>query len=128
MNLEVERSTGKENSMRAIARHAALALSASALIASPAAALANAGRGHLAGTHIVILQKMQFIPSTITIKRGESVTWVWRDGKISHNVTAPGFKSRTQSKGTFTVRFTHSGVFKYHCTIHQNMVGKVIVH
>jgi plastocyanin len=114
--------------MRAIARRAALVLSASALIASPAAALASAGSGHAAGTHTVVIQKMKFNPSTIAIKRGESVTWVWRDGKMSHNVTASSFKSRTQSKGTFTVRFTHSGVFKYHCTIHPFMVGKVIVH
>lgn len=116
--------------MRPTIRRAALALSACALIAAPAATLASAHIGRIAGTHIVILKHMRFNPSTITIKRGESVTWVWRDGKTRHNVTGPGFHSHTQSHGTFTVRFTHSGVVHYICTIHvaEGMVGKVIVH
>lgn len=110
-----------------LATRAALALAAAVTIAAPAAALAT--DGHAARTHTVVLKNLRFNPSTVTIKRGESVTWVWRDGGIKHNVTSKGFHSRTQSHGTFTVRFTHDGTFKYHCTIHvsMGMVGKVIV-
>lgn len=110
-----------------LATRAALALAASVTIAAPAAALATGG--HAARTHTVVLKNLRFNPSTVTIKRGESVTWVWRDGGIKHNVTGHGFHSRTQSHGTFTVRFTHDGTFRYHCTIHvsMGMVGKVIV-
>jgi plastocyanin len=80
-----------------------------------------------ASSHIVVLKGLRFHPSTITIDRGENVTWEWRDGEIQHNVTAPGFHSRTQAHGSFTVRFTHAGTFNYRCTIHEGMVGKVIV-
>jgi plastocyanin len=115
----------------------ALALIACIAIAAPAAALAGAGQtttlasaGQTANSHTVVLQGLRFHPSTITIKRGESVTWVWRDGNIAHNVTGPGFRSRTQLHGSFTVRFTHPGTFNYRCTIHasEGMVGKVVVH
>lgn len=106
---------------------AMLALAASAAVAAPTAALASAG--HAASTHTVILKNLRFTPSTVTIKKGESVTWVWRDGAIKHNVTGPGFHSPTQSHGTFTVRFTHVGTVNYRCTIHamEGMVGKVVV-
>jgi plastocyanin len=116
--------------MRVITRRAVLALSMSAAIATPTTlALASGGVGEAAGTHVVILKHKRFIPSTLTIKRGESVTWVWRDGSTRHNVTGPGFRSRTQSHGTFTVRFGRKGTVHYRCTIHvaEGMVGKVVV-
>jgi plastocyanin len=113
-------------------KRAALMLFACAAIAAPATALASIGdatTSHAAGTHTVVLQGMRFHPSTLTINRGESVTWVWRDGNTEHNVTGPGFHSRTQSHGSFTVRFTHSGTVNYDCTIHaaEGMIGKIIV-
>jgi plastocyanin len=88
------------------------------------------GDAHAAGSHIVVLKGLRYHPSTITINRGESVTWEWRDNGTEHNVTAHGFRSRTQTHGSFSVRFTHAGTFNYHCTIHvsEGMVGKVIVH
>lgn len=114
--------------MKLVNRKRALALIACAAVAAPAAALASAG--HAAGTHTVTLQGLRFHPSTLTIKRGESVTWVWRDGGIDHNVTGSSFHSHTQSHGSYTVRFIHRGTFSYVCTIHValGMKGKVIVH
>lgn len=113
--------------MHLFTKRAAIALLACAAIAAPAAALASPGKA--AGTHTVVLSDLKFHPGTLTIKRGESVTWVWRDGGIAHNVTGPGFHSRTQSHGSFTVRFTHTGTFNYRCTIHmaEGMVGKIVV-
>ena len=110
------------------ARHAALALSACAVIAVPAAALASGG--HAARTHVVTLQGLRFHPATVNVNVGESVTWEWRDGGIEHNVTASHFRSRTQARGSFTVQFNHRGTFSYRCTIHvaEGMVGKVVVH
>jgi plastocyanin len=110
------------------ARHAALALAASVAVAVPAAALASGG--HTAGTHVVTLQGLRFHPATVNVNVGESVTWEWRDGRNEHNVTAGQFRSRTQTHGSFTIRFNHRGTFSYRCTIHaaQGMVGKVVVH
>jgi plastocyanin len=130
--------------MHTIKMRAALAALALLAVGAPAAAvvspLARAGAGDAgaprptepsgargASAHEVVLKGLRFHPNTITIDPGESVTWVWRDGGIDHNVTAPGFHSRTQAHGTFTVRFTHAGTFDYRCTIHEGMVGRVVV-
>jgi len=112
-------------------RRAALAaLAASALLAAallPAIAL---GGARAASTHTVTLHEIRFHPATLTINRGDSVRWLWRDGETEHNVTFHSFHSRTQSSGSYTVRFTHPGTFSYHCTIHvaEGMRGKIIVH
>lgn len=105
---------------------AVAALGAATAVAIPAAALEG---GHVASSHTVTLKDIRFHPGTLTINRGESVTWVWRDGPIEHNVTGSSFKSRTTSKGTFTVQFNHRGTFAYRCTIHvrQGMRGEIIV-
>jgi plastocyanin len=89
-----------------------------------------AGGGHAASGHTVTLSHIRYHPSTLGIKRGDTVTWVWADKGHEHNVTARSFKSRTMTKGSFTVRFTRAGTFNYHCTIHvkEGMVGKIVVH
>ena len=102
----------------------ALAIAAATLI--PAAAF---GRARAASSHTVTLHEFRFHPGTLAIRRGDRVTWVWRDN-VEHNVTFRGFHSRTQEQGSYTVRFTHAGTFNYHCTIHgsEGMVGKILVH
>jgi plastocyanin len=83
-----------------------------------------------AATRTVTLQNIRFHPGTLNIHRGDRVRWLWRDGEIEHNVTFHGFHSRTQSSGSYTVRFTRAGTFNYHCTIHvaEGMRGKIVVH
>jgi len=94
----------------------------------PTAAFGGAGAARAARGHTVILQREAFHPGTLTISRGDSVTWVWRDGGIVHNVIARSFRSRTMTYGSFTERFIHSGTFDYRCTIHPHMTGAIIVH
>jgi plastocyanin len=108
--------------------HALLVLVACGAIAAPTMALAS--RGSAARSHTVTLQNIRFHPGTLNISRGDSITWRWRDGGIEHNVTFSRFHSRTQGRGSYTVRFTHAGTFRYRCTIHgsEGMVGKVVVH
>jgi plastocyanin len=91
---------------------------------------ALAATGHSARGHTVVLKNIRYHPSTLGIKRGDTVTWLWEDKGEEHNVTGRGFKSHTMRKGSFTVRFTKAGTFNYHCTIHvkEGMVGKVVVH
>ncbi len=88
------------------------------------------GGARAASTHIVVLKERRFHPSTLTIHRGDSVEWVWRDGATEHNVTFHGAHSRTMAHGSFTLRFTHTGTFAYRCTIHEaeGMRGKIVVH
>jgi len=104
---------------------AALAVAGAALI--PTAAF---GGARAASSHIVTLKDIAFHPGTVSIKKGESITWEWRDGSTEHNVTFQGFHSKTQSHGSYTVRFDQRGTFNYKCTIHasEGMKGKIVVH
>lgn len=110
---------------RRLGRLAGLALVAAALI--PAAAF---GGARSSAGHSVVLKNIRFHPGVLTIRRGDSVTWLWRDGGEEHNVTFHGFHSRTMARGSYTVRFTRAGTFNYHCTIHEaeGMRGRIIVH
>lgn len=110
-------------------RPAKLALAASSLVAVavavPAIALAGA---HAASGRSVSMKHIRFTPSTVTISRGQTVTWKFDDGSTPHNVISRSFRSSpTKSSGTFMVRFTRTGTFSYVCTIHPGMRGKVIV-
>ena len=92
-------------------------------------ALASGG-AHSAGTHVVTLSHIRYHPGTLRIKRGDIVTWKWTDKGHEHNVTARSFRSKTMTKGSFSVRFTRAGTFNYHCTIHvsEGMRGSIVVH
>jgi plastocyanin len=88
------------------------------------------GGARPASGHTVVLKDIRFNPGALNIRRGDSVTWLWRDGGLEHNVTFAGFHSRTQGFGSYTVKFTRRGTFNYRCTIHValGMRGKIIVH
>jgi plastocyanin len=106
---------------------ALVAIAAVAAVAVPAAA---SGGARTASSHTVTLHEFRFHPASLTIHRGDKVKWVWRD-ETEHNVTFPHrFHSRTQVQGSYTVQFSHSGTFKYECTIHgsEGMRGKIVVH
>ena len=106
-------------------------LLAGLLLADAALAPAAAqGGASAAASHTVILKETRFHPGSLTIRRGDSVTWVWKDGGEEHNVTAHAFHSHTMGHGSFTVHFTRSGTFNYRCTIHESegMRGRIVVH
>ncbi len=87
------------------------------------------GGAHSASTRTVTLSHIRYHPGTLSIKRGDSVRWLWEDKGKEHNVTGKGFKSKTMTKGSFSVRFTKAGTFNYHCTIHveEGMRGSIVV-
>jgi len=104
------------------------ALGASASVASLTPALAAAPpRAHAAATTTVTLKDISFKKSTVKIAKGASVKWVWKDGDTPHNVTFAAKHSKTQKSGSYSLRFARAGTFKYHCTIHPGMDGKVVV-
>jgi plastocyanin len=71
-----------------------------------------------------------FQPKTITIQKGQTVTWKWING--SHTVTfVKGSFDKTLNKRnpTRTRTFKHAGTFKYYCRFHRSlgMKGKIVV-
>jgi plastocyanin len=70
-----------------------------------------------------------FIPQTLRVTVGTTVTWTNNDS-ITHTVTSNTglFESGNMAKGaTFSHTFNQKGTFDYHCTIHPSMTGKIIV-
>ena len=82
-----------------------------------------------------------FMPSSITIHRGDTVQWMWGSGGYyspMHSSTSgtPGHPNGLWDSGllsagdTFTHTFNTAGTFPYYCTVHGqccNMVGTVSV-
>jgi len=78
---------------------------------------------------VVVLRDIAFSPAEITVPAGDTVTWVFDDRGIPHNVVADdkAFESETMDDGRFTHRFGEPGTFGYVCTLHPNMKGTVRV-
>lgn len=77
----------------------------------------------------VIMKNTAYNPATLTIKVGQTVTWVNQD-PMQHDVVANKgeFKSSLlASGGTFSFKFTQAGTYAYYCSIHPNMLGTIIV-
>ena len=71
----------------------------------------------------------KFVPKTITISAGETVTWS-NNGQSPHTVTGATFNSGNLNPGqSFSHTFSAAGTYAYHCQYHQSqgMVGTVIV-
>jgi plastocyanin len=86
------------------------------------------GNGNLS-KNVVHITNYSFQPESITINKGESVTWV-NDDSVTHTVTSDTnlFDSGSISAdGNFTYTFSQSGTFRYHCSIHSSMKGEVVV-
>ena len=96
------------------------------LVAVAATAFAVAAvPAHAGSTKTVAVKNNSFSPSTVSINKGDKVTWKWTQGGVPHNVTpssgAAGSATSSKKGFTFTKTFSKSGTFKYVCTIHSNM-------
>jgi plastocyanin len=68
-----------------------------------------------------------YMPKSITVKAGTTIIWTNNDN-TGHTVTFKAFGSPVLGQGkTWSHSFTAAGTFKYHCTLHPEMTGKVIV-
>ncbi len=82
------------------------------------------------GRNTVVIRDIAFKPSRLFIETGDTVTWVFDDKGIRHDVVADdeSFKSDTQDSGTFRHTFDEPGSFPYKCSIHPSeMKGTVDV-
>ena len=105
-----------------------------ALAASPASAGAPAttdAPATAAAVKVVKLKGFEIRPATVRIGRGGTVEWRFLDRPSPHNVTSRGTKrfrsSPSKQTGTYRVKFRRAGAYRYVCTIHPNMRGRVVV-
>ncbi len=75
----------------------------------------------------VAIEDLAFSPETLAVEAGDTVTWVWKDGAIDHDVSRHDFESEAMSEGTFRHRFDEPGTYDYVCTLHPNMTGTIEV-
>jgi plastocyanin len=70
-----------------------------------------------------------YTPQSITISVGDTVSWIFDDGGMAHDVVADdkSFRSPLMTANGFRHTFTEPGIFTYHCTPHPDMTGTVIV-
>lgn len=82
----------------------------------------------LGATRTVTLRNLAFNPARLTVDRGDTVVWRWRDGATRHNVVSRSFKGASaRSSGTYRFRFGAPGTYRYRCTLHAGMTGTVVV-
>ena len=80
-------------------------------------------------TNSVSIVNMAFSSASLTVSVGSTVTWTNNDN-MTHTVTADdnSFDSGNILVGNkYSKVFSTAGTYTYHCTIHPNMKGTIIV-
>ncbi len=84
-----------------------------------------------AGTRAVVLKDLAFSPKAVSIRRGSTVKFEFMDPATDHNVTSTGSKRfktiPNRTTGTVKRTFTRGGVYRYECTLHPGMTGRITV-
>jgi plastocyanin len=80
----------------------------------------------------VTLKNIAFSPKSLSIAKGSTVRFAFRDGTTTHNVTSVGGKRfetiGDRSHGAQSRTFTRAGTYRYECTLHPGMTGRISVH
>jgi len=102
---------------------AAVALVVAVAFLVPAVTPGPAG----ASDHKNEIKGLAFNPEQITVRAGDSVTWVNEDSD-RHHLMGDGFESKDlPHDATFTTEFPEPAQLTYHCTIHTYMEGQIVV-
>jgi plastocyanin len=106
-----------------------MALGALAALAVVLALGMGSGTAQAQGGAAVSIVDFAFQPGSVEVPVGGSVTWT-NNGSATHTVTSDSgaFDSGQLAPGaTFSQTFDTAGTFTYHCSIHPQMTGTVIV-
>ena len=83
------------------------------------------------GGKTVTLRNIAFSPKSLSISKGSSVTFAFRDDTTVHNVVSVGhtkFKAiSNRSAGSQKRTFARTGTYRYQCTLHPGMTGRITV-
>ena len=113
---------------RRLAALTASAVLASALLGSAGMASGEGPVASESATSTVNIREFSFRPGTQTVARGTTVVFANRDS-IRHTATKGGSfdTGRIKPGKSKSVRFSSSGTYRYHCKIHPEMRGKIVV-
>ena len=109
--------------------------SASGTVAPSTGASPSSNSGSPAGnpqmTATVTVKNNKFIPETVTIKKGGTITWKNED-TYKHDATPTGTPAgftavQLDGSASGTATFAATGSFPYYCTIHPSMKASVTV-
>jgi len=96
---------------------------------APQAPAPVAAPGQASGTAVSIAG-FAFVPPTITVAAGQSITWTNTD-PVAHTSTSDDRTSWDSGdlgpNASFSTTFAQPGTYTYHCTIHPFIRGTVIV-
>ncbi len=102
-----------------------------ALCAVSAATVGGQVAASQASGKTVTLRNIAFAPKSLTISRGSTVTFAWRDDGTAHKVVSKGTKRfrsiAVRETGSQSRKFTAAGTYRYVCTLHPGMSGRITV-
>lgn len=81
------------------------------------------------GEQPVTISNFSFQPGTVTIRAGTTIVWTNQD-TAPHSIAADdgSFSSESLTMNSIHRRvFTTAGSFPYHCGVHPNMRGTIVV-
>lgn len=79
--------------------------------------------------HVVIIEGLQFKPASLTVRRGDRITWMNKD-LFPHSATGPKgtFDSASiPANGSWSLVTEKSGTFVYTCLFHPTMKATLTV-
>ncbi len=79
-------------------------------------------------------QNHRYAPAVVRVPVGTTISWVFNDrgpngasAPVAHNVVGNGFVSPILASGIFRHTFTQPGNYRYTCTLHAAMDGRIEV-
>jgi plastocyanin len=89
---------------------------------------ASAAGATASGSATVRIEGFKFKPGAISVSRGTRVVFA-NGSKVTHNATLKGSFATGNIKAgkAVAVKFTAGGTYRYHCTIHPEMRGRIVV-
>lgn len=86
--------------------------------------------GTTAKQNRIEIKDFAFDPQKITVKSGEKITWINRDGE-PHTVVSVGKKFQRSSgldtDQEFSIIAGAPGTYEYFCSVHPKMTGTIVV-
>ena len=77
----------------------------------------------------IVVKDFMFMPSSLTVKAGSTVTWANMDDEPHSVVSDTGlFRSGAMDTNeSFSFKFEQPGTYHFTCSIHPRMVGTIVV-